>query len=156
MIKIVKAEERNVPDIEKLWFEFIRFHQDIDPVFTPHDNAFAGFKEEQVQRLMKSEDGLVLVALDRNKAIGYSLSEIKDPPRGLEREKYGYVYDVAVTASYRRSGIGERMFDEIIQWFHFKSIDRVELDIAAKNQVARSFWEKQGLTEYSRKLYKQI
>jgi ribosomal protein S18 acetylase RimI-like enzyme len=156
MIKIVKAEEYHISDIGELWSEFIRFHQDVDPIFIPHDNALAGFEEEQVQRLMKSEDGLVLVALDGEKVVGYSLSEIKDPPRGLKREKFGYIYDTAVTAGYRRNGIGKKMFDEIIKWFQLKSIDRVELDIATKNQVALSFWEKQGLTEYTRKLYKQI
>ncbi len=156
MIKIVKAEERHVPDIGKLWSEFIRFHQDIDLIFTPHDNALAGFEEEQVRRLMKSEDGLVLLALDGEKVVGYSLSEIKDPPRGLKRDKYGYIHHVAVTVNHRRSGIGDKMFYEIIKWFHSKRIDRVELEITTKNQVARSFWEKHGFTDYMRKLYRQM
>lgn len=156
MIEIVRAKERHISDIGQLWLEFIRFHQDIDLIFTPHDGAVAGFEDDQVQRLMKSEDGLVLVALDRGQVVGYSLSEIKGPPKGLNREKYGYVYDMAVTASYRRNGIGEKMLGEIIKWFHSKNIDRVELDITTKNQVACSFWEKHGFTDYMRKLYRQI
>ena len=156
IVKIVRAEEHHVPDIGKLWSEFIRFHQDIDLIFTPHDNALAGFEEEQVRRLMKSEDGLVLLALDGEKVVGYSLSEIKDPPRGLKRDKYGYIHDVAVTANHRRSGIGDKMFNEIIKWFHSKNIDRVELEITTKNRVARSFWEKHGFIDYVWKLYRQI
>jgi len=116
----------------------------------------SGFEEEQVRRLMKTEDGLVLVALDKGQVVGYSLSEINEPPKGSKRDKYGYISHMAVTASYRRRGIGEKMLDEIMKWFHSKNIDRVELGITAKNQVAYSFWEKHGFTAYLHTLYRQI
>jgi ribosomal protein S18 acetylase RimI-like enzyme len=155
MIEIVRAEEYQVSDIGKLWLEFIRFHQDIDPIFTPHDNAVSGFEEYEVRRLMKSEDGLVLVALDGGLVVGYSLSEIQTS-KGLKLGRFGYVHDMAVTTSYRRRGIGEKMFGEIIKWFCSRNIDRIELEIATKNQVAHSFWKKHGFTDYMRKLYRQI
>jgi ribosomal protein S18 acetylase RimI-like enzyme len=156
MIKIIKAEERHVSDICRLWLEFMHFHQNVDPIFTPREDAVPGFEENQVRRLMKSEDGLVLVASDGERVIGYSLSEIQGPLKGLKREKFGYIHDMAVTANYRRKGIGEKMFDAILKWFHTKGIDRVELELAARNQVACSFWEKHGFTDYMRKLYRQL
>ena len=155
MIEIVRAKERHVSDIGKLWLEFMRFHQDIDPIFTPRDGAVSGFEDEQVRRLMKSEDGLVLVALDGGRVVGYSLSEIRSS-RGLELETFGAVDHVAVTASYRRRGIGEEMLGEIIKWFQSRNIDRVELEVAAKNQVAYSFWKKHEFTDYRHRLYRQI
>jgi len=156
MIEIVRAEERHVSDIDKLFLEFILFHQDIDPIFTPRDDAVPGFEEELVRRLMKSPDGLVLVALDGEQVIGYSLSEIEEPPKGLKRDKYGYVHNIAVTAGYRRRGVAEKMLGEIIKWFQSRNIERVELEITTKNQVASSFWGKQGFAEYMRKLYRRI
>ena len=155
MIEIVRAEERHISDIGKLWLEFMRFHQDIDPIFTPRDGAVLGFEEYQVRRLMKSEDGLVLVALDSGRVVGYSLSEIRSS-RGLELETFGAVDHVAVTASYRRRGIGEEMLSEILKWFQSRNIDRVELEVLAKNQVAYSFWKKHGFTDYRHRLYRQI
>ncbi len=156
MIEIVEAEEKHIPDIGQLWLEFIRFHADVEPIFAPADGAMQGHGKEQVHRLMKLDDGLVLVALDGEQVVGYSLSEIKEPPRGLKREEYGYIHDMAVTASYRRKGIGEKMFDEILKWFRSKNIDRVELEITTRNQVAHSFWKKHGFTDYMRTLYRQI
>jgi hypothetical protein len=78
MIEIVKAEEKHIAAIGQLWWEFMLFHQKIDSWFTPRDGSMPGFEENQVRRLMKSEDGLALVVLDRDKVIGYSLSEIRD------------------------------------------------------------------------------
>jgi len=155
MIEIVRAEERHISDIDKLWLEFMRFHQDIDHIFTPLDGAVPGFEEEQVRRLMKSEDGLVLVALDSGRVVGYSLSEIRSS-RGLELETFGAIDHVAVTASYRRRGIGEEMLSEILKWFQSRNIDRVELEVLAKNQVGYSFWKKHGFTDYRHRLYRQI
>jgi ribosomal protein S18 acetylase RimI-like enzyme len=156
MIKIVKAEEKHVSDIGKLWWEFMLFHQNIHPWFTPRNGSIPGFEGNQVSRLMKSEDGLALVALDRGKVIGYSLSEIRGPSAAFGRDKWGYVDDMAVTGKYRRRGVGEKMLTEIVKWFQLKNVDRVELQTAAQNVVANSFWQKQGFTVYMHTLYKEI
>ena len=75
MIEIISAEEHHVSDRDKLWLKYMRFHQDIDPIFTPRDDAVLGFEECQLRRLMKSEDGLVPVALDGGRVVGSSSSE---------------------------------------------------------------------------------
>ncbi len=155
MIKIIKAEEHHMPDICNLWLEFMQFHQDIDPVFTPRDGASVGFTREMVWPLMKSGDGLVLVALDEGRVVGYSLSEIRSS-KGLKLEKYGGIDHLAVTAGYRRRGVGEKMLDEILKWFQSRKIDRVELDVLTKNQVGYSFWRKHGFTDFQIKLYREI
>lgn len=155
-IKIVKAEEKHVTAIGQLWWEAGLFHQNVDPIFTPREGSIPDFKENQVRHLMKSEDWLALVALDKGRVVGYSLSEIRGSSPGLKREKYGYIDDMGVTASYRRKGIGEKMLAEIMKWFKSKDIARGELQTTAQNVVANSFWQKQGFTVYRHTLYKNI
>jgi ribosomal protein S18 acetylase RimI-like enzyme len=156
MIEIIRAEEKHVTAIGKLWWEFMMFHQNLDHIFTPREGATPGFEENQVRRLMKSEEGLVLVAVDNGKVVGYSLSEIRMPNPGFHREKYGYIDDTAVTASHRRRGIGRIMLVEIMNWFRSNKIRRVELNTAAQNVLANSFWRKQGFEVYMHTLYKEI
>ena len=156
MIEIIRAEEKHVTAIGKLWWEFMMFHQNLDHIFTPREGATISFEENQVRRLMKSEDGMVLVAVDNGKVVGYSLSEIRVPNPGFHREKYGYIDDTAVTASHRRRGIGRIMLVEIMNWFRSKKIRRVELNTAAQNVLANSFWRKQGFEVYMQTLYKEI
>jgi len=156
MIEIFRAEEKHVTVIGKLWWEFMIFHQNIDHIFTPHEGSVLGFEENQVRRLMKSEDGLALVVLDGIKVVGYSLAEVHIPNPGFRREKYGYIDDAAVTASHRRKGMGQMMLVEITKWFRANDIKRIELGTLAKNMVANSFWQKQGFTIYRYTLYKDI
>jgi ribosomal protein S18 acetylase RimI-like enzyme len=156
MIKIVKGEEKHITDIGKLWWEFMLFHQDIDLIFTPREGSIPGFEENQVRRLMKSEDGLVLVALDNENVIGFSLSEIRGPSLGFMRERHGYIDTVAITTACRHRGIGGKMYREIVKWFQSKGIKRVELGTTAQNKVANSFWQKQGFKVYMHTLYREI
>ena len=156
MIKIVKAEEKHVADIGRLWWEFILFHQDIDPIWTPLEGSIPGFIENHLRRFMKSEDGLVLVSGDKGKVVGYSLSEIHRISPGLKREKYGYIDEMAVTANYQRRGIGEKMLADIMRWFQSNDIKRVELGTTTQNLVGNSFWQKQGFMIYMNTLYKNV
>lgn len=156
MIEIVKAEEKHVADIGQLWLEFIKFHQDIEPIYELNEDSIAGFEQNHLRPFMKSEDKLVLVTLEKGKIIGYSMSEIRRIFPGLKREIYGYIDEMAVTNDYRRKGIGEKMFTKIIKWFQSKDIKRVELGTASQNLIGNSFWQKQGFTACSYTLYKEI
>ena len=156
MIEIIKAEEKHVIAIGKLWWGFMIFHQNIDHIFTPREGSILSFEEHQLRRMMKSEESLVLVALDGANIVGFSLTEIRGLTPGFERDKFGHIDDMGVTASHRRKGIGEKMLVEIIKWLQLKNIKRVELGIAAKNQIADSFWHKHGFEIYSHTLYKEI
>lgn len=156
MIAIIKAEEKHVTAIGQLFLEFIKFHADIDPIWTPIDNPIPDMVENHLRRFMKSDDGLVLVAQDKERVVGYSLSEIKSFSPGAKRGKYGYVDTMAITASYRRSGIGEKMFAEIIKWFQLNDIKRVEIQTASQSVGANSFWQKQGFTIFQHNLYKTL
>jgi ribosomal protein S18 acetylase RimI-like enzyme len=156
MINIVQAAEKHISEIDELWLEFMHFHQEIDKVFTVRDGAIPGFENDVVRRLMKSEDGLVLVALDEGRVIGFALSEIRGPAKVYKLERYGAIDTMAVTSSYRRRGVGKAMLREILTWFRSKDIDRVELEVLAKNIVSNSFWRKQGFMDYRYRLFRNI
>jgi ribosomal protein S18 acetylase RimI-like enzyme len=156
MIKIIRAKEQNVTEIGQLYLEFINFHAEIDPIWTPIDNPIPDMVENHLRRFMKSEDGLVLVALVKQQVIGYSLSEIKKVTPGSKRGKYGYVDTVAITESYRRKGIGELMFAEILKWFRSNDINRIEVQTASQSEGANLFWQKQGFTIFQHNWYKNL
>jgi GNAT superfamily N-acetyltransferase len=63
-----------------------------------------------------------------------------------DRPIHGCIHDMFITGKHRRKGIGENMLVEIMKWFKSRDILRIELDVLAQNQVAASFWGKQGFT----------
>jgi len=156
MIEVVRAEEHHVSDIGRLWWEFIQFHEEIDTWFTPREGSIPGFQKHLVDRFMRPENGLVLVALDNRKVVGYSLSEVREPSPGMKQQRWGYIDQLAVTAGYRRKGVGQKMFVEILAWLKSKGVNRVELEVTAQNAIGYAFWRKHGFQDYMHRLYLEI
>ncbi len=152
-IDIAEATESHVPDMVELWREFMDHHKDIDPRFPVREDAHIGF-EQHLRELMGAEDTLILVALDGSRTVGFSISQVnKYPPIWVERETYGFIDTMAITADYRRQGIGEQMLNRIFEWFDSRDIDRIELSVSARNQVGYSFWRKHGFKDFMHRLY---
>ena len=106
-IEIARATESHIPDIVELWREFMDHHKDIDPRFPVKEDAHLGF-EQHLREQMDAEDTLVMVALDESRVVGFSISQVQEyAPIWVEREKYGFIDTMAITADYRRHGIGE-------------------------------------------------
>ncbi len=155
MIKIVKAEEKHIPAIKELWWEFINFHADIEPLFTPKEDAAEGFEKDFLRLQMTKDTSLVLVALDGDKAVGYAVSEIQEIP-GSKMEKCGFVNHLHVQQSYRRQGVGEKLYRETVKWFHARGIKIVEIQLTAQNKVACDFWRKMGYQDLQHTWYREI
>jgi ribosomal protein S18 acetylase RimI-like enzyme len=153
MMELVRAEEHHLPAIGKLWWEFMLFHQAVDTWFTPREGSVSHFLEHHVSKFMHSDNGLVLVAIENGTVVGYSLSEIQGPSPATKQDKWGYIDQMAVTESYRRRGVGEKMYTEIMAWFEFKGVSRVELELTARNYISYSFWRKHGFKDYMHRLY---
>jgi ribosomal protein S18 acetylase RimI-like enzyme len=105
---------------------------------------------------MRSEDGLVLVALDQGRVVGFALAEIRGPHKVYRLERYGALDTVAVAADYRRRGVGEAMLREILNWLRSKNVGRVELEVLSGNDVGYGFWRKLGFKDYRHRLFLKL
>ena|SRR3972149_2552814 len=151
-MEIVTASEKHIPEILELWKEFMDFHKDIDTRFPLSVNASVN-QENHLRASLQSENAQLLVAIDKSHVIAYSLSEINKYPPIFTRDTYGFISDMAVKSNYRRKGIGEEMLARIHKWFDSRKIDRIELNVAARNQVGYPFWRKHGFKDYAHRLY---
>ena len=152
-IEIIEATESHVSDIVELWREAMDFHRDIDSRYTLREGASEHY-EKHLRELMEAEDTLVLVAIDEMRTVGFSISQVnKHPPIWVEREKYGFIDTMAITADYRRRGIGEQMLGKMFEWRASRGIGMIELSVAARNQVGYSFWRKHGFRDFMHRLY---
>jgi GNAT superfamily N-acetyltransferase len=162
MVIIAVAAEKHIPDICRLWLEFIKYHTDLDATIAPGEEFFkkglestSGFETEFLRPAMASEKRLVQVAVEGNKAVGYSVAEIQDCPNS-EIKQCGVINHLHVTPGSRRRGTGKKLYDETIKWFRSKDIKVVQLQLLAKNPLARTFWRKEGFEDYQYTWIKRI
>jgi ribosomal protein S18 acetylase RimI-like enzyme len=151
-MRIIQARRHHIPEIVEIWMEFMEFHRKIDPFFSIRESGPANF-EKYLLELTDSRDVQILVAFDKGRAVGYSISKIINYPPIFKHEKHGYISDLAVRGDCRRRGIGEKILNKALKWFESRHMDRIELHVLAANEVGYSFWNKHGFKDYLHKMY---
>ena len=149
---IKEAAEKHIPEITKLWMEFMYFNAEIEPFDTSGDNVLTQV-ETHLKNKITSDNSLVLVAIDSNKVVGYSISETTQKRPSPRKQSLGIIYDMAITADQRGKGIGKEMLDQIKAWFKARDIKRIELSAVTKNTIGNSFWREQGFQDYEEIMY---
>lgn len=152
-MEIVSATDFQVPEIVELWKEFWDYHQKMDPKFFVMSEDGPSKFGEYVKGLIKSDDSQVLVALDQGQMVAYSIAQILKRPPIAKHPEYGFISDLCVKSEYRRKGLGKQILDKILEWFKSRRIDRIELTVVAKNQIASSFWKKQGFEIFLHRMF---
>jgi GNAT superfamily N-acetyltransferase len=152
---IREAELTDIPGIVEVWWEFMRFHANVNPLFTPAPDGrgkFAKHLEEQVV----AETSLLLVAESKKAIVGYGLAGMAERPPVLVERAYGMIDDVAVTEEKRGHGFGEALVRATEEWFRERGIHRVELQVVTGNDLASRFWTKMGYETYLEKRYREV
>jgi ribosomal protein S18 acetylase RimI-like enzyme len=152
-MEIVSATDSRVFEIVELWKEFWDYHQKMDPQFFVMSEDGPSKFEEYLRGLIKSDDAQVLVVLDEGQIVAYSIAEICKRPPLAKHVEYGFISHLCVKLEYRRKGLGKRIVDKILEWFKSRQIDRIELSVVAKNQIAYSFWKKQGFEVFLHRMF---
>jgi GNAT superfamily N-acetyltransferase len=152
MTEIVPVKDSYIPELLELWKELMDFHKDIDVRFPMKDDAVSIFKDH-LKTKVDSEESLVVAAIDNGKITGFAIAGINTYPPIFQKNTYGIIDTMVVSANYRKKGIGEKILIRIFEWFDSRNTTRIELSVASLNQVGYSFWRKHGFEDYVHRLY---
>ena len=104
MVRIEEAKQRHVPEMVEIWREFIDFHVERDPIYARNDDAHHFF-EKYLKGFMESEESQVLVALDGNQVVGYSIARVAHHSPVFQPKLYGDITEIGVKKEYRSQSI---------------------------------------------------
>jgi len=146
-----RATSGDTESIVELWREMWDFNAALDPrmAASPVANPV---QRTWIEGHLESERSLVLVAQDGRDLVGYALATILENPPIVLNQFYGYVSELSVTASRRRSGVGTLLLDGVHAWFRTKGLPYAEVTAAVRNQVSRGFWRRQGYSDFVERL----
>ena len=154
MITVRKARIRDVETIVTMEDEL--FHSQIDILNrSPQHRDDLILNEDAVdhtrkfvKRMVRSRNGLVLVAEQDGKPAGYLLAIIKKNIPIFRLERLAEITDLYVREEFRGNGISTRLKDETFRWLKSKEITRVALDVFPGNDIAGPIYEKWGFIKF--------
>ena len=152
---IREAGRRDVPAVAALWQEMMDYHSRFDARF-----RFAPTARRDVERhileTLRSRSARVFVAEADGRVIGYILGEIHARRPIYPVGTYGFIADISVTESHRRSGVGRALVETMLAWFTREKATAVELFVADANPTSMAFWRAMGFGEYLRLLRREL
>ena len=139
--------EATTDDIEVL-VEFRRLLQNFMTELNP--NLFglapgweAKKREQYATTIGDPQKHLIVACVNDGVPVGMGLASIVAHPDFLPPQ-FGYVDDVWVAPEVRRTGVGSRIVDSLMQFFSEKGVDHITLNYVVGNPEAERFWLKRG------------
>jgi GNAT superfamily N-acetyltransferase len=130
--------------IGRLWRELMDFHHQFD------DRAFALVPDaaeiwlRQLDASLTDDNCLVLVAEVEGQLVGYAVGDLSEAKPMFQHGPYGAIGTFYVTATWRRRGIGRRLVERLLAWFHQRGMPEARVTAWASNPVSNAFWRALG------------
>lgn len=144
-VLIRRAEARDARALGRLGAALVRAHHAFDAhrFLTPGrglEEGYAHFLRTQLEQ----EDVAIFVAERAGAIIGYVYAGVE--PRSWKelRDVAGFIHDVVVDPSARRSRVGTRLVETAAAWLASRGVPRVMLWAAEKNHDAQRLFEQLG------------
>lgn len=126
--------------------EILEFEQGVVEAERPFNDKLKqdGVHYYDIEKLIASEQSMLLVAADENQLVGTGHISIKDSLDYLVHDQHGYLGLMFVAPGYRGLGIVRTIIEHLLTWARSKGIKDFYLDVYAENSPAVRAYEKFG------------
>ena len=144
-IAIRRATKADLPALGRLGALLLRAHYQFDPLRfmapgSDPEEGYAWFLGTQ----LREDDVVVFVAERQASIVGYVYAGLEPQSWKELREACGFIHDVVVDESGRRSGVATALLDAAIKWLRDRGAPRVVLWTAQPNAGAQHLFERLG------------
>jgi ribosomal protein S18 acetylase RimI-like enzyme len=108
-----------------------------------------------LRNIYDNSDFVVLVVEQESTIIAFAVGMIQSNKPLLLPQRIGYIGMFIVHSEFRRRGIGNSLYKNLLEWFISHQIVEIQLTTEINNDVANAFWKNFGfITTYERKSLK--
>lgn len=123
--------------VEPLWLE-LRAHHSAASFRFGEQLRSTSFADRRVGLIAKAPLGLLtILAIVDGKDVGYVVSSIS-------ADRQGDINSLFVQSDHRRSGIGQSLVRQSLDWFQSHSISSISVEVLVGNEAALPFYERFG------------
>lgn len=142
------AEEKDIPDIDRLLFQVEKIHHDGRPDL--FRNGAKKYTDDELKKILSDKKTPVLGAYDDGKLKGYAFCIIKENngDNVLADMKTLYIDDLCVDENCRGEHIGQLLFESAKKFAKEIGCYNVTLNVWECNPTARRFYERMGMMPY--------
>ena len=147
-IVIRRAEPRDTEILGRLGAMLMHTHYAFDPqrFLAPREGAEKGYAAF-LRGVLDSPDDVVFVAELDGAIAGYVYAALEPLSWKELRGPAGFIHDVAVETTFRRSGVATKLMEAAIAWLRERGAPRVILGTATPNAPAQALFHRLGFRD---------
>jgi ribosomal protein S18 acetylase RimI-like enzyme len=145
-VTIRRATRSDLPALGRMGALLMRTHYAFDQkrFLEPGDNAEEGYAWFLGEQLEDDTNVVVLVAEIKGDVIGYVYAALEPISWKELRDACGFIHDIVVEVSGRRSGVGTALMEAALAWLKEQGAPRVVLGTAEQNESAQRLFARLG------------
>ena len=141
---IRKAEQKDIPQIEKLLFQVNNVHAEGRPDLFKKDCK--KYTSEELEAILQEDSRPIFTALDGDDLLGYAFCILqKTEGNNMQSIQTLYIDDLCVDEEKRGRHIGKQLYDYVLQYARKIGCYNVTLNVWECNEAARRFYDSCGL-----------
>ena len=141
------AEEKDIARIRELLVQIGGMHHEARPdIFNP---ATPKFDANELREIMESSSRFIIVAVDdSDNVLGHLFCQIResDGQGVVAKFKTMWIEDLCVDENIRSKGIGSLLFDAVEKLAKEQQCCSITLNVWEFNEVAKLFYERNGMS----------
>lgn len=147
-LTIRQAGPDDAPALGRLGAMLMRTHYELDRrrFLAPHEGAEEGYAAF-LRSVIDSDDDRVFVAEEEGVVVGYVYAALEPLSWKELRGPAGFIHDIAVQESARRSHVARRLLNAALQWLRERGAPRVVLWTATQNAPAHALFRSVGFRD---------
>ena len=144
-MQIRMAQSRDIPGMIELLKQVGEVHHRIRPDL--FRSGAQKYDEADLKKLLLDESRPIFIAEENGFVLGYAfcVHKITEHNPVLWDQRELYIDDLCVDESCRGSGVGQKLYQQVLAYARAGKFDTVTLNVWCGNDSAMHFYEKQGL-----------
>ncbi len=139
--KARRARGEDLAAIAAHWRSLLSLHAQLDPAFRL---AGAAVPAHALAELVEARDVAAWVVEVDAQVAGFCVARVETAPAWVAEASRAEITELFVSDAVRRHGLGRTLAEAALHWAESRRVARVEVRVAARNDVGRSFWRSLG------------
>ncbi|HEY3414535.1 MAG TPA: GNAT family N-acetyltransferase [Armatimonadota bacterium] len=147
------ARVQDLPAVADLWEELMDYHLRLDARYERSTGSREVFLRHLKSTAMRSPDHMLWIAESERAIAGFLAARVEYGGAVFAHPDFGYITDACVSPSYRRLGVGRRLFAEARAWFETRHLKSIRVSVSTDNPAAMAFWREVGFRPFMERLW---
>ena len=150
-----KAKNNELETIQKLNYQLFLHEKEFDS-FLNMKWPFEKAGEDYFRKRIDGKGGVCLVAEVNGEIVGYLAGGLAKTYSYRTIKKIAELENTLVKEEFRGQGVGEKLFEEFVEWSKSMEIKRIKVSVSTGNSNAVKFYERISFAPYTSELEYKI